>query len=337
MLQNALQGLALFVGRQDVEHPAKLPQVVLHQLRVVVRGRLFGDLALQVGVLRGQGLSENAARMRVDRALDKLRAALAKRGVTSTATALAAVLAERAIGAAPAGLAAHVSHAAFAAGAAASGSLSAISQLLMPARIHLLLSTAVVAILVTGPVWFHYAHRHTTAPGGEVKEQAPAQSNRAGGAGGTSNLLAAVQAPLLGARQNILRLRVVADDTGKPIPRATLEYWVSEKGRHGSLGPATPLTATEAGACAVPLARDTAGFVLIGSRTDGFVDTTFAWSPDRGEIIPQEYTLRLRPAVPIGGRVVDTEGNPVAGAEVKLQVRDALERARQTEENPGVF
>lgn len=40
-------------------------------------------LLAEVG--RRLGLTENAARMRVDRALDKLRAALAKRGVTSTA------------------------------------------------------------------------------------------------------------------------------------------------------------------------------------------------------------------------------------------------------------
>ncbi len=275
------------------------------------------------------GLSENAARMRVDRALDKLRAALAKRGVTSTATALAAVLADEAVSAAPVGLAATVSHTAFAAGAAACGSLSAISQLLMPARIHLLLSTVVVAVLVTGPVWFHYAHHHTTAPGGGVKEHAPAQSNRAGGAGGTSNLLAAVPTPRLVARQNILRLRVVADDTGKPIPRATLEYWVSEKGQNGSMGPATPLTATELGVCEVPVARDTAGLLLLRSRTDGYVDTSFAWSPTRGELIPQEYTLRLKSAVSIGGRVVDKDGNPVAGAEVKIQVRDTLAAGSQ--------
>ncbi|HEY5480185.1 MAG TPA: sigma-70 family RNA polymerase sigma factor, partial [Verrucomicrobiae bacterium] len=38
------------------------------------------------------GVTENTARMRVDRALDKLRGALVKRGVTSTAGALAVIL-----------------------------------------------------------------------------------------------------------------------------------------------------------------------------------------------------------------------------------------------------
>ena len=48
------------------------------------------------------GLSEDAARKRVGRALDKLRGLLAKRGVTSTATALAALLSGQTVTAAPA-------------------------------------------------------------------------------------------------------------------------------------------------------------------------------------------------------------------------------------------
>jgi RNA polymerase sigma factor (sigma-70 family) len=54
------------------------------------------------------GLNENAARMRVDRALDRLRGHLADRGITSTASALALVLSGPTMVAAPAGLAATV-------------------------------------------------------------------------------------------------------------------------------------------------------------------------------------------------------------------------------------
>jgi RNA polymerase sigma factor (sigma-70 family) len=45
------------------------------------------------------GLSENTARMRVDRALEKLRGRLARRGVTSSVAALAAALAGNAVAA----------------------------------------------------------------------------------------------------------------------------------------------------------------------------------------------------------------------------------------------
>lgn len=63
-------------------------------------------------------LSADAARMRTERALDKLRAALAQRGITSTATALGAVLAAQPLSSAPAGLAATLAAESLAAGGA---------------------------------------------------------------------------------------------------------------------------------------------------------------------------------------------------------------------------
>jgi RNA polymerase sigma factor (sigma-70 family) len=90
--------------------------------------RYFEDHPLaQVGARIG--LSENAARMRVDRALDKLRAALARRGVTSSAAALSLALSQQAVIAAPVGLAASVTGAALA-GAAAAGGIVAGAKLL---------------------------------------------------------------------------------------------------------------------------------------------------------------------------------------------------------------
>ena len=58
------------------------------------------------GVGARLGLSDNTARMRVERAMEKLRVALDRRGVTSTTAALALALGNQAVVAAPAGLAA---------------------------------------------------------------------------------------------------------------------------------------------------------------------------------------------------------------------------------------
>lgn len=76
-------------------------------LRFVDRRR-FADIALALHT------SEDAARMRVNRALDTLQSLLAKRGITSTAGALAVALANQAVTAAPVGLAASIIAAAFA-------------------------------------------------------------------------------------------------------------------------------------------------------------------------------------------------------------------------------
>ena len=64
---------------------------------------------LQIGAKLG--VTENAARMRVERALEKLREKLATRGVASTSAALAVVLSAQAVSAAPAALTATITSA----------------------------------------------------------------------------------------------------------------------------------------------------------------------------------------------------------------------------------
>ena len=64
------------------------------------------------------GIGESSARMRAERALDKLRALLAQKGITSTAAALALVLTTHAVAAPPVGLAATLAGGALAQSAA---------------------------------------------------------------------------------------------------------------------------------------------------------------------------------------------------------------------------
>lgn len=82
-------------------------------------GRDYANVAARLN------LSPNTARMRVERALDKLRERLARRGVASTSAALAAALAGQAVAAAPSGLAATVTGAALAGTTTATGVLAA--------------------------------------------------------------------------------------------------------------------------------------------------------------------------------------------------------------------
>lgn len=111
------------------------------------QGRRFADLG------RRFGLSEDGARMRVERALDKLRTLLAQRGITSTTAALTIALTSPAITAAPAGLAATVATAALSGSAVAGGSVAAGTVLFMSKK-TLLVST--VALLAIGTVAFQF-------------------------------------------------------------------------------------------------------------------------------------------------------------------------------------
>lgn len=86
-------------------------------------------------------VSEDAARMRTDRALDKLRALLAKRGIASTSTALALVLANQAVGTVPAGLAADIT------GASLLGAAAAAPAGLVAATIAFMTATKTAAVM----------------------------------------------------------------------------------------------------------------------------------------------------------------------------------------------
>ena len=264
------------------------------------------------------GLKENAAHMRIERAIDRLRAALAKRGVTSTITALALLLTGRAVASAPQELAARVSRAALATAAATGGLTWALLKLAGLLKGNALL-TASAAVLVAGfivvPKWLATA---TPAPASAASTpQKPAALTASTPGQAIANYTARVAAARTADK---ITLHIIADDTGKPVAGATIEYVAREIGRRTAppLLTLTPMTATDQGVCEIPLSRDTMGLLWIESRTDGFVDTTFAWSPDRGERIPPQYALRLARSVPIGGQVVDEDGRPVAGAVVQV-------------------
>jgi len=77
------------------------------------------------------GISENAARMRVNRALERLHSLITKRGAALSATALAGALAAGAVTAAPPGLATGLASAALSSAAAAGSTLTFFKVLTM--------------------------------------------------------------------------------------------------------------------------------------------------------------------------------------------------------------
>ncbi len=99
-----------------------------------LEGRPFAEVGAKLE------LTDNAARMRVDRAMEKLRHLLARRGVVSSAAALCLVLGNQAAIAAPAGLAATITGSALA-GAGTTASLAFMSL----TKLQLAFAGAIVA------------------------------------------------------------------------------------------------------------------------------------------------------------------------------------------------
>jgi RNA polymerase sigma factor (sigma-70 family) len=107
-------------------------------------GRPFADIG---GALR---LTEDAARKRVERALDKLHALLARRGVKSTAAALGLALENQTGVAAPAGLAASVTGAALAGTTIGAGGW--LATFMTISKLQVAIASAVTAAFATAYV-----------------------------------------------------------------------------------------------------------------------------------------------------------------------------------------
>jgi hypothetical protein len=122
------------------------------------------------------GLSEDAARMRVERALGKLHDLLARRGITSTTAALGMALANQAVTAAPAGLAVQVTGAALVQAAAAGGTAATVAGIFqfMSTTKSVIGIAAIVGVLSIGTV----VHEISQAQAAESTASAIQAENR---------------------------------------------------------------------------------------------------------------------------------------------------------------
>lgn len=113
--------------------------------------RFFHEMNLkEVGV--ALGLTEDAARMRVNRSLEKLRTLLTRRGVALSAAALAVALTTEAISAAPAGLAVSITEAALASAATGTATTLTIAKILAMTKLKIGIAGAIIVAGVATPL-----------------------------------------------------------------------------------------------------------------------------------------------------------------------------------------
>ncbi|MES2694164.1 MAG: sigma-70 family RNA polymerase sigma factor [Verrucomicrobiota bacterium] len=125
--------------------------------------RAFADIGAALRV------SEDAARMRTERALNKLRGALSRRGITSTAAALGTLVSTQPLISAPAGLAAQLaSHSLLAAGSTAS--VFTLLSLMNAKLVFTAAASALVAFVIGTQV--------SSRPAPDVPPPAPAEVAR---------------------------------------------------------------------------------------------------------------------------------------------------------------
>jgi RNA polymerase sigma factor (sigma-70 family) len=196
---------------EDWESVRPLLDTVIDELpekdRCAILLRFFSRLSFaEIGA--ALQVNEDAARMRVARALEKLHAALARRGVASTAAALGGVLTQNAVTAAPAGMAAAVAGAAF----QSEGLIAGLFLFMSSHKLSLGLAAAVVII---GAAGFASLSRVESAPS-PLPPSVPPTAQKSPPAQVGSTAPSAPSVELLGTEHRVTSASAAA--AAKPAP-----------------------------------------------------------------------------------------------------------------------
>jgi RNA polymerase sigma factor (sigma-70 family) len=267
---------------------------------------------LDVG--RCLGLSEEAAKKRVSRAIQKMRVFLAVRGVAVGATVLAGLMAERTVQAVPSALATSLLK-------RTAVSLSPPGPLpqLAEEALNLWRWTKVkmfggVTAALCGLVWLCFVWPLSPSGSGprggperlQIRGQTPIKS---------APVSSMAAAPTAQTEVRLLHFRVLAKDSGEPVSGAALGVnTVTGAGWKQRFDLATDQTGSADIACPRDATRLDVGVIASGW------DARFAtWWTDLDGEIPAEYTLRLdRQTNSVGGWLRNDKGEPVANAVVEM-------------------
>jgi RNA polymerase sigma factor (sigma-70 family) len=271
------------------------------------------------------GASEDTAQKRVSRAVAKLRALLARRGIVLSAAALAGLLAAGSVSASPAGLCARIGRAAWSATAGSAGSPSAMKVLIdfmKTKKLALALGFAGIAAFVAAPLLSREPHSTAASLAAATSPAAPEVS------AATPAPKSSPTAPAsAGVSSTTLHLNFVALDSGSPVPNVPLDCR-----EFGSKGGRRHLIANRDGTLDVAVPKSVQS-ISLSTQVEGFADTRLHWDTTRGEQIPSTYTVRLDRPAPIGGKVVDTQGNPVPDASVGFNAHEDPSQASAPEDH----
>jgi RNA polymerase sigma factor (sigma-70 family) len=280
------------------------------------------------------GVSEDAAKKRVTRALDKLRHFFAKRGIALSAAALASAVTGNATQAATPEVALSVTTKVLAASSAAGGALPSLvnqtlsawrwAKLKIAGSAGLAVLTAAFLISSLGPGEVNLESTSTTS---ETAGATEGQITRAAGVipGETG-----VPTVTNSEETSGMLFRVVDAQTGTGIADAKVavnyvsqvKWWAGDD-----------LVTDAQGTCKVAL-PDGIGRLDVGVLKDGYVQKFYTWRKDSEEPLPLVYILKLEQGIAIGGQVRDEAGQPISGAEIVVnfgQRSDSTSREPQPE------
>jgi RNA polymerase sigma factor (sigma-70 family) len=271
------------------------------------RDEVARQLGVKVDVLRG----------RLERGRDRLRSRLTRRGVALSAGLLSAV-ANPATAGGPSELLLRA-----VVGSATTGHVSAkISALVQGAVSSMTIGKfklLAAAVLTAGVI---STGAYVTKLGSSPSPTPPPQANEMPPASAAPPPPVAEANPLTPDEKAATRtLRVVVlDPQGKPLPSAKIHasIWTEEKGFKANHDYETEV----AGAVQVELPK-TFYILRLWASKKPFVTMFANWEQNElasAKKLPADYTFRLEACVTAGGRIVNEQGKPIAGAKIQVAI-----------------
>ncbi len=180
------------------------------------------------------GSNEDAARMRVNRALQKLQLMLKRQGVAMSAAALGTALTVDAVSAAPVGLGVKIASAALVTGVKTGAATTAI-KIMAITKTQSAIAGAVVAIAIATPLFLVHDAEIKSRAAQEIAAAHIQAATMADDNAALSNSLAATQAALDKRGQELARLRSTAQAANKKAKPAS-----NKRAAASTPTPATP-------------------------------------------------------------------------------------------------
>lgn len=272
-------------------------------------GRSLKDIGLALG------LSENAARMRVERSLERLRSLLARRGVKSTAATLATALASSAVLTAPSTLASTVATGALTTMGASGSSTFAIGKMLGITKTQIATVSTLVVAVALFTLWNKLQSNNSLPPRADPAN--PGSSNlapiAAQSTGKQGTQLSAESASTNAEALPQMQLRLVDAETGNPIEGGKL--YLAYFRQDGPTERQRRVT-DAAGAASVDIAERPSRRLNMFVTADSHVPKVISWG--YGRDMPSSYTMRMERGITISGLVVDESGLPIPDVKVEV-------------------
>lgn len=259
------------------------------------------------------GLSEEAAKKRVNRALDHLRSFFSTRGISVSVTVLAAFLTDRLTACSPEAVAISIAKAALRQDTATAVSVQLAKAMRshgswQPVQLAAVLSLMVPLLLLIGlQLTRNRQGRSPLIPMATDSNLATGLARL--GIARTGNLIPA-------PANDSLRLRVVSKDSDEALSGAKV---FSSFVVDGEPQLSEDLVTDAEGYCWVPIPKGQCLRMDIGAQAEGYAHRFITWRSDWSFPRPSEHVLRMSPAETIGGFVLNTQGNLVSDVVIWLQ------------------